>query len=134
MESSLNGLFLWVHTCVGKLEFGLSNSGMEKVSLIACTGQFFSAMEIQSEPIKKNLLVSKSWNFLSYFKPGNWKFASNLWQKLQNLKLILKHLSLFLWEAEVVRYRWSMILCYKSKLWPQSSPYYLYFSESNIKT
>lgn len=61
-------IFLWMHMCVGKLEFGLSNSDLEKVSLIACIGQFFSAMEIQSEPIKKkqknNLLVSKSkWTF-----------------------------------------------------------------------
>lgn len=68
-----------MHTCVGKLQFGISNSDPEKISLIASIGQFCSAMEMHSEPIeKKNLFVSKSWTFLSYFKSGNYKFSLSL--------------------------------------------------------
>lgn len=86
MENSLKSvykltisIFLCIHMCVGKLALGMSNSDLEKVSLIACIGQFCSAMEIHSESVeKKHLLVSKSWTFLSYFKSGNCKFASNL--------------------------------------------------------
>lgn len=47
-----------MRTCVGKLQFGISNSDPEKISLIASIGQFCSAMEMHREPIEKKISSS----------------------------------------------------------------------------
>lgn len=121
-------VFLWI--LVGKLEFGLSNSDLDKVSLITFIGQFCSAMEIQNEPIEKQIscFPNHGFSIIFYIRQLqiHLKFIREIIESKINSK---KSLSAFLWETKVVRYRWSMIQGYKSKLWPKSSPNFLYFLE-----
>lgn len=103
MENSLKSvykltisIFLCIHMCVGKLALGMSNSDLEKVSLIACIGQFCSAMEIHSESVEKKI----SWfqNHGLFYHILN-QATANLLQIYERnyriLKYILRNLSHF---------------------------------------